>query len=1042
MQPFDIAPFGLPNCPPDEVWFEETRDVERVVVAFAGPAPRRVGLCYRRKAWPGQRVELLGDVDTERPSLFGWIGIDDWFNTTWQSAEVQVRRLDEHTVELTFAGLAGEIDEYPEREQYNVTFRRTLGVRVEAKADVASVQVFTRSAPTSTTLRIELDAGRRTPGKAIRLEGYNARVDEETIALPPGKRGPITLAIEHMTPAHRYAYDDGHLTFHLDRDAFTISLTALAAEGPVWYSEAGIYITRADDPTTFADYRKRMENCKTVAEQVAARQEQSLAGAMNGQPRPHPTSFPFGCKHTRQKFWLESNGDLLLHRWTLTTPEGPDTPRFRAGGAVRFFFGLERSLITARFNDPYPALAYNLQARRGELLVEQQAFAVPVTTAILDGEPAPDAPMAALLRFRFRNTGEQPLAAELPVEFSTESGRSHNRQFEMLAAKRGQDDANVPLSPRDPLQANDGRLESKWQGEQVTRAIYETAMKPMQTGNGLTFTQTLQPGEACGLVLKVPFLAPTDEELMRLEAMRFDACHRQMTQYWRQENAHGASISTPDPHLNEAYRGHWPAVAIADVGMPDDPALVNTSVGAVTYGNFTNESVMILQELDQRGLKDEVERRLAVWTKYQSTVPLMGNFTDCDGQFYGAGGFEQGRSYCQHHGWALWCLAEHFLFTGDAAWFGTVVDSVAKGAEWIIRQRKTTQGELPHSRGWERGFFPAGALEDVDDFFYWLSTNVLTWRGLDAAGRALEACGHAAAKRVRKDAEEFRRALLRGFEIARQYAPLIRLRDGRWVPHTPSRLYRRGRDFGWIREVLEGSVYLLLSGLYEPDGKEAKWILDDFQDTRYMNPPFGYHIQDPAAEWFDRGGFSVQPNLLEGLRPYLDRDEPEIYLWMFFNAWAACYREDIHLMVEHPLPVLGYSNSVPMKTSDQANAMKWLAYCFVYVAGDTLHLGRALPRAWFADPHGMSAERIATRFGQVSVRYQPGESTLTADAELNLREAPARILLRFRHPEKQPIRSVLVNGQPHEDFDPERGDIDITGLSGKVTVEARYEYVE
>jgi len=24
--------------------------------------------------------------------------------------------------------------------------------------------------------------------------------------------------------------------------------------------------------------------------------------------------------------------------------------------------------------------------------------------------------------------------------------------------------------------------------------------------------------------------------------------------------------------------------------------------------------------------------------------------------------------------------------------------------------------------------------------------------------------------------------------------------------------------------------------------------------------------------------------------PRLARDEPEIYIWMFFNAWAACYR--------------------------------------------------------------------------------------------------------------------------------------------------------
>ena len=97
--------------------------------------------------------------------------------------------------------------------------------------------------------------------------------------------------------------------------------------------------------------------------------------------------------------------------------------------------------------------------------------------------------------------------------------------------------------------------------------------------------------------------------------------------------------------------------------------------------------------------------------------------------------------------------------------------------------RRVTLKELPQSRGRERGFLPAGALEDVDDYFYWLSTNCLTWRGLDSTAEALETYGHAEAARFRKEADAFRRDLIRGFETARRHSPLIRLRDGRWVPH-------------------------------------------------------------------------------------------------------------------------------------------------------------------------------------------------------------------------------------------------------------------
>ena len=180
-----------------------------------------------------------------------------------------------------------------------------------------------------------------------------------------------------------------------------------------------------------------------------------------------------------------------------------------------------------------------------------------------------------------------------------------------------------------------------------------------------------------------------------------------------------------------------------------------------------------------------------------------------------------------------------------------------------------------------------------------------------------------------------------------------------------------GRDVGWIRETLEGSVYLLISGLYDPRGPEAQWILDDYQDNRYMSPPYGYAIVDQESDWFSRGGLSIQPNLLAGLMPYLDRDEPEVYLWMFFNAWVACYREEINAMVEHPYPELGYSNTAHPKTSDEANAVMWLRYMFVYGNHDGLYLGRAIPRAWFAQSRPMGLENVVTRWGQGERHVHP-----------------------------------------------------------------------
>jgi len=65
----------------------------------------------------------------------------------------------------------------------------------------------------------------------------------------------------------------------------------------------------------------------------------------------------------------------------------------------------------------------------------------------------------------------------------------------------------------------------------------------------------------------------------------------------------------------------------------------------------------------------------------------------------------------------------------------------------------------------------------------------VTWRGVDSAAQALEAIGHPEAARNRKEADAYKKDLVAGFEKSRQNSPLVRLRDGRWVPHYPSRLY-------------------------------------------------------------------------------------------------------------------------------------------------------------------------------------------------------------------------------------------------------------
>ena len=155
----------------------------------------------------------------------------------------------------------------------------------------------------------------------------------------------------------------------------------------------------------------------------------------------------------------------------------------------------------------------------------------------------------------------------------------------------------------------------------------------------------------------------------------------------------GSQLRSPVPQLDGLYAAKLSHVEFSDFSMPDDPDLINTSVGSSTYGNFSNESCMIVQELEQRGFHEDCRRRLDLWVKYQGAVPQPGNFVDYEGMYFGAGGFESG-NYNQHHGWVLWALAEHFLLTRDRKWFGegtrTVIDLCV--AHVGVRSGRKTHG--------------------------------------------------------------------------------------------------------------------------------------------------------------------------------------------------------------------------------------------------------------------------------------------------------------------------------------------------------------
>jgi hypothetical protein len=1010
----DIAPFAYRDDPDThELIFrwEEPRDIQRLVLRFTdeAPPPRAAEIAYWRSHWPEVRRALVG-AEAEETFGPGWQAQDDWFDGDWQPADTIARAADSE-IRLTFAPLGRW--EFPALAgEYDVRFRQAIKLRVRLPQGCS---VTTASIYTDTSLRPrEIAVALPTAEWDGEVEVYNGALQSLT---PPDAADPRLRLRVACAAAGRASADQTVVTLRSPACSFSFRPEDLE-QGPIHVPDLQVTVT---------DSRARPAAAPTRAscyDRIAAHYEQSYQGALRDQQPKEAMHFIVGCEGARQKFGVAPNGDLFTRAGYIRRVPASDTPRLGWDGdgmALRFAWDRWTPVGRHLARGWMPILEQRWM--REALILTQETFAAPIGQLISAELPA-DAPLACLARLTFTNTGATAMTVDQPI---ISLG---------YAASVGAVSRNVaPPLFRDVLAVEGDEL---CVGEAV-RALVQGGGELTSEGGVLRYRLTLTPGESHSLLVKLPFLGLlTAEEIEALRAMDCAATREEVVRFWEARLASAAEIVTPEGDINDYARSVITHILINDDHEVDSDRIIGR-VSSFNYGNYSNESVMQIMELDRRGYHEEARRHLETYLHYQGTAPLPGNFRTQEGIFYGSGGYESG-DYNQHHGWVLWGLAEHFRFTGDGDWLRRIAPRLIAGCDWVISERETTKRTDAHGRRvLEYGFLPAGSLEDVRDYYYWLSTNCFTSRGLTAAAEALAEVQHPQGPRLVREAQAYRGDLLAGCREAMLRSPVVRLRDGTFVPHVPSRLYRRGRDVGWIREVLEGSICMLTT-ILDANSPEGTWILKDFEDNRYVDGPLNYPLQDFEREWFARGGFSMQPNLVYTLPPYLLRDQIEHFLRAFFNGFAACFRRDVRAMAEHEAPTLVEWAGDHFKSSDESMAMMWLRMMFIQEEGDTLYLGRGLPRAWVGSEDGIAIRGAATHFGPMSfaLRAEEGGRRLVAEIDPPTRRPPARTILRFRHPEAARLLGVTVNDVPVESFDAGQEWVVLPGLREHTVVVARY----
>ena len=998
---FDAAPFGQPLPEGNGIVWEDPREIHRVVVHFHGdaPAPKSLRLEYWGSRWPEQHLPKNrepggGDV--------GWMELGNWFKGGWRTADT-LAHAEGANISFTFRPVSAK--EFPQQTNYNAEFRYTLKLRISSDLPlpkIERIEAFTDSITLTKTLRL---VWQHSLPANLQFDPFNGAVLATNLQSPSS----CTLSVLTVTNSDPNSFDRTLLTVKAHTNAFTVSLDDLNS-GPLFIPAFGVAVLPADDTRDYTALAQAQATNRqlTLYDRVAQMPEQTWRNAWQHMPaKKSRIYFPLGADGGRQRFLLEPNGTVRfrLNDNFLEAREGNDTPQLKLEAApVAFHFIPCGAPIDRKLQEAVLPICETTWVTEG-ITVRQTAFVTQLTGAVADGPvPPADASTIFLARFFLTNSSSQPRTGSFPIT--------------VLAR-----DAAEPLRV-----GSEGLLLAKSgvRGQVLSETLLTT------NNDALTCSWSLAPGQSKLLTVKIPYLVLTNtNDIAALQKLSFDTEHNAVAGYWRRRLAQSAELITPEPVLNDFYRAVASHLLINCEREPGSDRRF-ARVGSFSYGAYGNESCMMVVDLDRRGYHREAQECLDAWLHYQGTVGLPGDFDSQQGVLYGAGGYESG-GYNQHHGWILWCLAEHYRFTRDREWLQKAAPGILAGADWIIRETKRTANRDPL----ERGLLPAGSLEDIGDWWTWLSTSCYTWRGLDSAAWALEQIAHPQAPRVRAAAEAFHAHLLANFRTAAARSPVVRLRDGTAVPHFPSQPHRRGRSFGWICETLEGALHLLITGALDPNSVEAGWILKDYEDNLFLSNQYGYTVDNFDQNWFSRGGMSMQACLLLDVEPYLDRDNVKHALRAMFNAIAVSHFPDVHMNTEHALPHMDDWRGDHFKSSDEANACGWLRQIFVRESGNTLLLGQAIPQNWLNPGQTCGMRNAATYFGPVTLLFNGGQNEITAKIEGPTRNPPASIQLRFRTPDDHALRHVLVNGKPWQQLN---GDwVNLPGTIGKATIVAQYD---
>jgi hypothetical protein len=490
------------------------------------------------------------------------------------------------------------------------------------------------------------------------------------------------------------------------------------------------------------------------------------------------------------------------------------------------------------------------------------------------------------------------------------------------------------------------------------------------------------------------------------------------------------------------------------------------------FGILASETYMILRTLDLQGMQQEAADGLDQWLRLplqpgpaKGTHSLskpdrpLGHFSDGRGCLTHAVGpkGDGGHMDAVHSmgpGAIMFALAEHFRLTGDMAWLKTNAPRMQANAEWILRQRRVLENNLPGGqRLWSKGLQPAHVVtpDSLCMHMQFYETEAYYWLGVKAMADMLARLDPAAGARLALEAEAYRKDLVAAIDRSIALTPVVAVRDGIYHSFIPFAPYVRGfaaGAWGWRRcQGHVGAIYwdtvqsadplISPAGLLSPRDPRVQGHLDVLEDRLLLEnekvasrtPGF-----DADKDWFAHASWQYQCGLERHANIHLAAGDAPNFLRSMLNQYAVDIVPGEYTFREH-------TTAGPLdKLFEESCFLERFRLMLVMEEGDVLWLARATPRAWLEQGQRIAVRHAPTHFGPISYELVSDveHDRLTATLTLPSRRAAREVVLVLRHPGSAAIETVKVNSADWTDFNSARGWVRLHGLSGETRVEVKF----